>query len=355
MEDFLITGLQGILYPAITDESIKFTKLTDMKKIILSLAICLPLWMGCNNNPKETGDKNGHEHEHGTGEGQHTHDGEHIYSCPMHPEVTSNKPGDCPKCGMALEHTDKAADNKKYVMDYKFSPETIEAGKEAEMSFTPRDEADKSVPVPLDVVHEKKIHLIIVSKDLSYFEHIHPEYNADGSYKIKVLKDKKSYSKGEGHDETSFQHGGDYVLFMDYSPAGSGHKLARIPLRVEGKERPAVRYTNQNMTWTGDGYKVDLSADKELKTGQLTGLKVAVTRNGKPVTNLDKYLGALGHMVVIHENTEEYLHVHPNDSDGRGPDITFHSSFEKPGIYRVFLQFNHEGRIRTADFTIKVS
>ena len=29
--------------------------------------------------------------------------GKAIYTCPMHPEVEQNQPGDCPKCGMALE------------------------------------------------------------------------------------------------------------------------------------------------------------------------------------------------------------------------------------------------------------
>ncbi len=31
----------------------------------------------------------------------------YVYTCPMHPEVKSDKAGDkCPKCGMALEHKD---------------------------------------------------------------------------------------------------------------------------------------------------------------------------------------------------------------------------------------------------------
>lgn len=36
--------------------------------------------------------------------------GKMIYTCPMHPEVQQEHPGDCPKCGMALEPKTVTAD-----------------------------------------------------------------------------------------------------------------------------------------------------------------------------------------------------------------------------------------------------
>ncbi|MDP3557666.1 MAG: hypothetical protein Q8T03_09850 [Bacteroidota bacterium] len=77
--------------------------------------------------------------------------------------------------------------------------------------------------VPLQVIHEKKLHLIVVSKDLAYFEHIHPEYQADGSYQIKILPKGKAYTISKGHNETRFDNGGDYMLFADYAPASGNH------------------------------------------------------------------------------------------------------------------------------------
>ena len=83
-------------------------------------------------------------------------------------------------------------------------------------------------------------------------------------------------------------------------------------------------------------------------------MKITLTKGGQPVTDLENYLGALGHVVVISEDTEHYLHVHPNDQADHGPRIGFNTSFEQAGRYRVFLQFNHGGQIHTADFTINV-
>ncbi|MCB2408101.1 heavy metal-binding domain-containing protein [Hymenobacter lucidus] len=267
------------------------------------------------------------------------HAGGHTYACPMHPEVTSTKEGEkCPKCGMKLEHNDQVANSKTYQMNFTATPTQLTAGQPATLAFTPRETGNESAPVPLAVVHEKKIHLIIVSKDLGQFYHEHPEYTADGDYKVQY----------------TFPKGGNYVLFQDYTPTGSGHQLGRQPITVQGPAYTPAQFKNDDMQWEKNGYQASLSFDKPLTVGQLLSMKINITKDGQPVTDLDNYLGALGHVVVISQDTESYLHVHPNDQADKGPAIGFNTSFEKPGLYRVFLQFNHGGQIHTGDFTINV-
>ena len=267
------------------------------------------------------------------------HEGGHTYTCPMHPEVTSTKEGEkCPKCGMALVHNDQVSNGKTYQMQFSPQPMQMVAGQPVTLTYTPQEVGNEKAPVPLAVVHEKKIHLIIVSKDLSQFHHEHPEFTADGNYKAPF----------------TFSKGGDYVLFQDYTPTGSGHQLGRQPLTVKGPSYAPVKFKNDDMQWEKDGYQATLSFDKDLKVGQLLGMKINISKGGQPVTDLANYLGALGHVVVISEDTEQYLHVHPNDQADKGPNIGFNTNFEKPGLYRVFLQFNHAGKIHTGDFTINV-
>lgn len=268
------------------------------------------------------------------------HAGGHTYACPMHPEVTSTQPGQkCPKCGMELVHNDHVANGKTYQMKFEPKPMTLVVGQPVTLTYTPQEKGNEAAPVPLALVHEKKIHLIIVRKDLSAFYHEHPEYTAEGNYQAPF----------------TFAKGGDYVLFQDYTPAGGGHQLGRQPVTVQGPKYTPVKFSNDQMQWQKDGYQATLSFDKPLKKGQLLGMKINLTKGGQPVTDLDNYLGALGHVVVISEDTERYLHVHPNDQADNGPTIGFNTNFEAPGRYRVFLQFNHAGQIHTADFTINVT
>ena len=267
------------------------------------------------------------------------HAGGHTYACPMHPEVTSTKPGQkCPKCGMELIHNDQVPNGKSYRMTFESRPMQLVAGQPATLTYTPQELGHEQAPVPLAVVHEKKIHLIIVRKDLSVFEHEHPEFTAQGNYQAAF----------------TFPKGGDYVLFQDYTPDGSGHQLGRQAVSVQGPKYTPVKFSKDQMQWQQDGYQATLAFDKELKVGQLLGMKITLRKDGQPVTDLDKYLGALGHVVVISEDTERYLHVHPNDQADKGPVIGFNTNFEKSGLYRVFLQFNHGGRIHTGNFTINV-
>ena len=258
----------------------------------------------------------------------------------MHPEVTSTLPGQkCPKCGMELVHNDQVANGKTYQMKFAPRPLLPVAGQPAVLTFTPQEVGHEAAPVPLAVVHEKKIHLIIVRKDLSVFYHEHPEFTAEGNYRAPF----------------TFAKGGDYVLFQDYTPDGSGHQLGRQTLAVQGPKYAPVKFGPDQMQWAGNGYQATLAFDKALKVGQLLAMKITVSKAGQPVTDLDNYLGALGHVVVISEDTEHYLHVHPTDQADKGPIIGFNTSFEAPGRYRVFLQFNHAGQIHTADFTVNVS
>jgi plastocyanin len=269
------------------------------------------------------------------------HAGAHRYQCPMHPEVVSDKPGTCPKCGMTLEHADDpTGSGRTFQMQLAATPSAPAAGQSVKLVFRPQDSANPAVPVPLALVHEKKMHLIIVSKDLKEFYHEHPEFGADGAYTTTF----------------TFPQGGEYLLFQDYQPEGEGHQLGRQTLTVSGAARPAVTFGADALTWTGgDPYAASLTTDQPAQVGRPLMMQAKLTYKGQPITDLAPYLGAMGHMVVLSEDAKQYLHVHPQEQAGHGPEVAFQTQFEQPGRYRVFFQFNHAGQVHTADFVLNVA
>ena len=277
-----------------------------------------------------------------------------VYACPMHPDVTGKAGDKCSKCGMALE-PQKANAGKEYKMAFSSNPATIEAGKAATLTFKPEIVGMANTPVPLDLHHEKKIHLIAVSKDLSWFEHIHPDYQADGSYQIKVLGQGQKFTDGRGKNETMFERGGDYVLFADYMPTGASGQLQRIPLTVGGAPYKPVTFSKEKLTATADGYTVTLKpSGGKFVAGSQLHIEGLVTKGGKavPAESFENYLGAKAHVVVIHSDAEHYLHVHP---EVEGGNLDLHATFDETGIYRVWLQFQTEGKVHTVDFVLNVT
>ncbi len=83
-------------------------------------------------------------------------------------------------------------------------------------------------------------------------------------------------------------------------------------------------------------------------------LEFSVTRSGRPVEDLEDYLGAKGHLVALREGDLAYLHVHP-EAEAEPGTIGFMAHYPSAGRYRLFLQFRHEGRVRTAEVTREVS
>ncbi len=317
-----------------------------MTRISFIILIAVGLFLAaCNNDNKSGQNSADSTSKQGTigahdGHGENAeHSGEHVYSCPMHPEVRQSGPGECPKCGMDLEHTDAPANGKKFEMSFAFSPEKPMPGKPVNLILKPTDPENKEADVPLDVEHEKKIHLIITSKDLAYFDHIHPEFGAKGNYTV----------------EHTFPKADEYVLFADFKPSEGGHTTDKETIVVGSGQAGTTEFPTQSLVKNVGGFKVELTGGEgsAFKAGAQAHIAAIITRDGKEIAadKLEDYLGAKAHMVMIRQGSLEFLHVHPGIENNR---LDMHTTFEQAGTYRAWLQFQIDGKVQTADFTLKV-
>ncbi len=214
---------------------------------------------------------------------------------------------------------------------------TIEPGEPTDFHFTVSGPDGRPV-TDYQVQHEKKLHFIVVSRDLGSFQHLHPEMAPDGVWSVKL----------------TLPEAGAYRAFADVAPTGGASLTLGADLSAAGDYDPKP-LPEASRTATVDGYTVTL--DGELALGQASRLTLKVAKDGRPVTDLQPYLGAYGHLVALRAEDLAYLHVHPDGEpgDGRttaGPEIVFYAEVPSTGDYRLFLDFQHEGKVRTADFTL---
>lgn len=213
-------------------------------------------------------------------------------------------------------------------------------GRGVPVSFTIRGPDGEPV-TEYDEEHEEDLHLIAVRRDFTGFQHVHPEMAPDGTWSIDL-------------DLTP----GAWRLFADFKATGAEALTLGNDLAVPGKVDPAEAPTTDSTTATVDDYTVTLEGD--LEAGAEAELTLTVTRDGEPVTDLEPYLGAYGHLVALRAGDLAYLHVHPEGSpdDGKtepGPEVVFYAQVPSPDRYHLFLDFKHEGVVRTAAFTLQGS
>ncbi|MBC6460155.1 hypothetical protein [Actinomadura sp. HBU206391] len=188
-----------------------------------------------------------------------------------------------------------------------------------------------------DLEHDKRMHLIVVRRDLAGFQHVHPQMSDDGTWRV----------------ASPFGGPGTYRAFADFKPTGADPLVLGIDVTQAGGATPRP-LPPPATTAAVDGYTLTL--DGRLESGRTSKLTLSVSRDGKPVTDLQPYLAAYGHLVALRDGDLAYLHVHPDGApgDGRtrpGPDITFFAEVPTAGTYRLYLDFQHEGKVRTAEFT----
>jgi hypothetical protein len=213
--------------------------------------------------------------------------------------------------------------------------------------------SESKAPVTeFDEVHTKLLHLIVISEDLQQFLHLHPDYQGEGRF---VLK------------EVVLPEAGNYVVYADFTPTGAGQQVVRSTLSTADAtvSRPQLASGERELVTGPLRVRLDLPDSLSPATTQTIAFHVSDAESGEPIDSLDEYLGAAGHLVIIDESSQQYIHTHPaGDHDMRamagmtmqyGPDLSFEAEFPESGLWAAWLQIQYKGEVYTAPFVIEVS
>ena len=223
-----------------------------------------------------------------------------------------------------------------FVLDSIQAP--TEAAIEGSLSFRIEDAAGAPVSA-FETAHGKQLHLIVVRTDGTGYRHVHPTLDADtGTWSI----------------PWAWESAGTYRVYADFTAEGGTSTTLSRTVDVAGDMRPEPPTATRTTTRV-DGF--DVTIDGDLVAGQGSELTVEVTRDGAPVTALEPYLGAFGHLVALREGDLAYLHVHahgeePAPGDLAGPTVAFTAQIPTAGRYLLYLDFQVDGVVRTASFVV---
>ena len=277
-----------------------------------------------------------------------------FYACPMHPDVMSNKEGKCPKCQMALKKMSApVADD--FDIKFETTPKLVKPGKSVQFRFTIFHPKTGAQIKDFNILHDMPFHLFVVSRDFSHFDHIHPTKQSDGSFTIQTVLPKA----------------GHYQIFCDMFPAGGMPQVIHKNLVTAGYVGDVISsqakiVSDKSLTKTLDGMRFELKFDPVAPVaGKEAVLKYHITdaQTGKPITNIQPYLGAWGHTLILSEDATDYLHSHPVEMIPEEvdrskltskADIDFDTFFPRPGQYKIWSQFQRNNKITTVSFNVSV-
>ena len=203
--------------------------------------------------------------------------------------------------------------------------------------FSFRIVEDGGKPVTdFEVEQERELHLIVVRRDLTGFQHLHPKRAPDGTWTVPI----------------GFEERGAYRVFADFVPAGGEQTVLGVDVEVAGGKFSPEPLPDPETAVSAGEYDVRVDAG-EIEAEGAGELTLEITKGGAPVGDLQPYLGALGHAVVVREGDLAYLHAHPL-SKTPSPDgaLQFHVALPTASRYRAFVQFRHDGSVQLASFTI---
>lgn len=253
--------------------------------------------------------------------------------CPMDPDVRSNQPGVCPRCGMKL--SSGIPERAEYHMDLVTTPRAIKPNQPVRLEFFVHDPWKDRPVMSFQIVHEKLFHLFVVGQDLEFFVHDHPIFEPDGSFRY----------------EMEFPKPGMYRVLGDFYPDGATPQLIAKTVFVSGGNSAAPVLPRDYGSKSAENLQVEFRTEP---AQAIVGMKTQLHFHLSPADGIEKLLGAWGHMLVASDDLIDMIHTHPFIADG-GPDIQFNVTFPRVRTYRVWVQFQRNGVVNTAHFDVPVS
>ncbi len=253
-----------------------------------------------------------------------------IFMCPMDKDIRSHAPGMCPRCGMTL--VTSIPEPAEYHLDLTVSPAPV-PGARVHLRFDVSDPWKGNPVTKFAVVHEKLFHAFVVSRDMQFFVHGHPEWR-DGSF----------------HDDITFPRPGMYRVLGDFYPEAATPQLLTQTVFVAGEEAMPTLLTRDYSPKRTENLRVEFSTSPEEPiAGTSTRLRFSLS----PGDRLQKLLGAWGHMLAASDDLIDMMHTHPSIADGRH-EMQFDVVFPRARIFRVWVQFQRDGIVNTAHFDVPV-
>lgn len=262
----------------------------------------------------------------------------------MHPNVRGSEAGEkCKECGMALVAIPDRTD-ASYWLDVAAEPAAVPVKRPVRLLLTVRERATNAVVAQFDEMHERQMHLFVVSTDLQFFDHVHPSATQDGSFDISL----------------TLPGPGAYRLVADLLPSGGVPQTLQHTLLTSGHGLPAVRGRPEpkaEVLEAIDGGVRARLVTGGARTGDDAHVVVELSDQSGAVNDVEPYLGAWGHMFLASYDLGDVVHSHPlvEQTDPGGPTITFQTLFARSGWYRIWTQVQRRGRLLTFAFTVRVA
>lgn len=261
------------------------------------------------------------------------------FYCPMDPDVRSKEPGVCPRCGMKL--VEGSPDILEYPLNLQIEPKLPRVTELTRLTFRITDPQTRRPVHNFEVVHEKPYHIFLVSQDLSFFLHTHPERETDEDF----------------HLDVRFPKPGMYRVLSDFYPSGGTPQLITDTVIVPGAGfslKPAPIQADISPKQT-ENSQVELVLVPQRAVAQQ---RISLLFRLIPDQGVEPYIGAWGHMLAASSDLIDMIHNHPIAAvDARWnlyKELQFDMVFPRPGMYRVWVQFQRLGVVNTVAFNVPV-